>query len=82
MTMTININIKSSPLGRSALVTYGSETGNAQDVADELGRLAQRLHFLTRVCHLDAVELVCAVHLSGWRRRSAELSSQLYHTML
>ena len=41
---------KSSPLGRSALVTYGSETGNAQDVADELGRLAQRLRFIPRVC--------------------------------
>ena len=73
---------KSSPLGRSALVTYGSETGNAQDVADELGRLAQRLRFIPRVCPLDAVELVCAVHVPGWRRSSAELSSRLYHIML
>ncbi|KAI9832789.1 MAG: hypothetical protein M1819_004009 [Sarea resinae] len=42
---------------RSALVVYGSETGNAQDVADEMGRLAERLHFVTRVCELDSIDL-------------------------
>lgn len=46
-------------LGRSALVAYGSETGNAQDIAEELGRIAERLRFWTRVSCLDAVELVC-----------------------
>ena len=43
---------------RSALITYGSETGNAQDVAEELTQIAERLHFLTRVCTLDEVEPV------------------------
>ena len=44
---------------RRALVLYGSETGNAQDIADEMGRMTERLHFLTNVVHLDAVEPVC-----------------------
>lgn len=45
---------------RRALVLYGSETGNAQDVAEELGKIAQRLRFDTEVAELDAVSLVCA----------------------
>lgn len=65
ITMTVN----SSTLGRSALITYGSETGNAQDCADELSRLTQRLRFVTRVCPLDAVELVCTVQMSASTRR-------------
>ena len=44
---------------RSALVLYGSETGNAQDIADEMGRMTERLHFSTNVVHLNAVEPVC-----------------------
>jgi sulfite reductase alpha subunit-like flavoprotein len=44
---------------RTALILYGSETGNSQDVADELGRMAERLHFMTRVSEMDAVEIVC-----------------------
>ncbi|KAG9189371.1 hypothetical protein G6011_06239 [Alternaria panax] len=48
----------SSPLqARRALVVYGSETGNAQDVAGELGRVAQRLRFDTEVAELDAITL-------------------------
>jgi sulfite reductase alpha subunit-like flavoprotein len=43
---------------RSVLVLYGSETGNAQDMAEELGRKCQRLHFESRVEELDAVDLV------------------------
>lgn len=43
---------------RSVLVLYGSETGNAQDMAEELGRICQRLHFESRVEELDAVDLV------------------------
>ncbi|KAM0255850.1 hypothetical protein ACHAQJ_005355 [Trichoderma viride] len=42
---------------RSVLVLYGSETGNAQDIAEELGRLCQRLHFKSHVEELDAMEL-------------------------
>ena len=43
---------------RTSLILYGSETGNAHDVAEELGRFTERLHFLTRVFPLDAVDLV------------------------
>ncbi|KAH6625591.1 hypothetical protein C7974DRAFT_203369 [Boeremia exigua] len=42
---------------RRALVLYGSETGNAQDVAEEMGRLAERLRFDTEVAELNAVSL-------------------------
>lgn len=43
---------------RRALVLYGSETGNAQDVAEELGRIAERLRFDTDVAELNAVSVV------------------------
>jgi sulfite reductase alpha subunit-like flavoprotein len=42
----------------SVLILYGSETGNSQDIAEELGRMAQRLHFETSVEELDAVQVV------------------------
>ncbi|ODA76731.1 hypothetical protein RJ55_08002 [Drechmeria coniospora] len=42
---------------RTVLVLYGSETGNAQDMAEELAKLCQRLHFRTCVEELDAVDL-------------------------
>ncbi|MCJ1473981.1 NAPDH-dependent diflavin reductase [Lambiella insularis] len=41
---------------RTALVLYGSETGNAHDVADELGRMTERLRFSSDVIYLDAIE--------------------------
>lgn len=44
---------------RRALVVYGSETGNAQDVAEEMGRVAERLRFETEVAELNAISLVC-----------------------
>ena len=43
-------------LKRSALVAYGSETGNAYDYAEELGRMLERIHFWTHVSKLDAVD--------------------------
>lgn len=49
---------------RTALILYGSETGNAQDVADELGRLTERLRFTTQVSPLDDVDPVRAQSLS------------------
>jgi sulfite reductase alpha subunit-like flavoprotein len=49
---------------RTALILYGSETGNSQDVAEDLGRLAQRLHFVTRVWEMDEVDLVCLPSLA------------------
>lgn len=50
--------------GRSALVLYGSETGNAHDVAEELGRIVERLHFSTQVSCLDGVEPVSGISCS------------------
>ncbi|KAF4174692.1 hypothetical protein CNMCM8694_007890 [Aspergillus lentulus] len=41
---------------RTALVLYGSETGNAQEVAEELGALAERLHFVTHVAEMNSVK--------------------------
>lgn len=43
---------------RRALVLYGSETGNAQDVAEEMGRIAERLRFDTEVVEMNAVSYV------------------------
>jgi hypothetical protein len=43
---------------RNVLIVYGSETGNAQEVAEELGRIAERLHFMTHVSECDAVKAV------------------------
>jgi sulfite reductase alpha subunit-like flavoprotein len=42
---------------RTALILYGSETGNSQDVAEEIGRLAERLRFDTTVLDCDSVQL-------------------------
>ncbi|KAM4064642.1 FAD binding domain-containing protein [Hirsutella rhossiliensis] len=42
---------------RTVLVLYGSETGNAQDMAEELGSLFRRLRFRAVVHELDAADL-------------------------
>ncbi|KAI9652173.1 MAG: NAPDH-dependent diflavin reductase [Alyxoria varia] len=42
---------------RTALVAYGSETGNAQELAEELGRVTRRLHFIPRVVNLDSLNV-------------------------
>lgn len=44
---------------RTALVLYGSETGNSQDVAEDLGRMMERLRFKTQVREMETVQLVC-----------------------
>lgn len=41
------------PQTRSVLVLYASETGNAQEVAEELGDLTERLHFVTQVSEMN-----------------------------
>lgn len=46
---------------RSALILYGSETGNAQEVAEELGALAERLRFATHVSELNQSKPVSAI---------------------
>lgn len=43
---------------RRALVLYGSETGTAQEAAEELARLAERLRFDVEAAALDAISLV------------------------
>ncbi|KAI9711996.1 MAG: NAPDH-dependent diflavin reductase [Bogoriella megaspora] len=43
--------------GRTALVCYGSETGNAQEAAEEVARITERLRFSTRICDLNAVPI-------------------------
>jgi flavodoxin len=50
---------------RRALVVYGSETGSAQDVAEELGRIAERLRFDTEVADLNSISLV-GRHEMAW----------------
>ncbi|KAL7627662.1 NAPDH-dependent diflavin reductase [Parahypoxylon ruwenzoriense] len=42
---------------RRMLLLYGSETGNSQDVAGDLERLAERLRFETLTCEMNDVEL-------------------------
>lgn len=44
---------------RSALILYGSETGNSQDGAEQIGRITERLRFVTRVAEMDTITLVC-----------------------
>ncbi|QSS65851.1 electron transfer flavoprotein beta-subunit [Histoplasma capsulatum] len=50
-----NSNNAGHASARTAIILYGSETGNSQDVAEELGHLAERLHFLAHVCELNAI---------------------------
>ena len=52
------------PQDRSALIAYGSETGNASDYAEELGRVLERIRFRTHVSELDAVNTASA--WSSW----------------
>ncbi|PYH98996.1 hypothetical protein BO71DRAFT_446863 [Aspergillus ellipticus CBS 707.79] len=47
------MNGSQPPERRSALVLYGSETGNSQELAEELGQLVERLHFRTHVAELN-----------------------------
>ena len=61
---------------RSALVLYGSETGNAFDFAQELGRMTERIHFWTHVTSLDSIELVCRAH-GPWNHHIDNEQSQL-----
>ncbi|KAL9618310.1 MAG: hypothetical protein Q9160_006960 [Pyrenula sp. 1 TL-2023] len=40
-------------LDRKSLVLYGTETGNAQEIAEEIGRTLERLRFDAHVCEFD-----------------------------
>lgn len=46
-------------LGRSLAILYGTETGNSEDIARELGDMAERLHFQTVVDEMNSFGLVC-----------------------
>ncbi|SPQ20084.1 fc319fa7-e8b6-402d-a3e9-d6c20f5c9db6 [Thermothielavioides terrestris] len=50
--------------GRSMAVLYGSETGNAEDIAAELGNMARRLHFQTTVDEMDGFKLADVLRAS------------------
>jgi len=47
--------------GRTMTVLYGSETGIAEDIAVELGAMAERLRFQTSVDEMDSFKLVCCL---------------------
>ena len=64
------------PHRRSALVLYGSETGNAFDCAQELGRMTERIHFWAHVTSLDSIELVCRAR-GPWNHHIDDEQSQL-----
>lgn len=53
-------------LSRSVLILYGSETGNAQEVAEELGALTERLRFATHVSELNQYKPVCTSPEKQW----------------
>jgi sulfite reductase alpha subunit-like flavoprotein len=40
-------------------ILYGTETGNSEEIAKELGDLAERLHFRTIVDEMNNFTLVC-----------------------
>jgi hypothetical protein len=51
-------HINGQPHDRTALILYGSETGNSQEAAEQLGRITERFLFLTKVIEMDAIDLV------------------------
>lgn len=44
--------------GRNIIILYGSETGNGEEIAMELAKMAERLHFNTIVDEMDGFKLV------------------------
>ncbi|KAK1834334.1 hypothetical protein QBC39DRAFT_389420 [Podospora conica] len=45
------------PEHRTMIILYGSETGNAEEIAMALGKMAERLHFQTQVDEMDNFKL-------------------------
>lgn len=58
---------------RSILVLYGSETGNSQEIAEDLDRIAQRMRFESRAAEMNSVQLVCS-RLTSRRGACAPIS--------
>ncbi|KAK3904033.1 hypothetical protein C8A05DRAFT_14062 [Staphylotrichum tortipilum] len=50
--------------GRSMAILYGSETGSAEDIAIELGKMTERLRFQTTVDEMDGFKLADVLHAS------------------
>ncbi|KAI1000209.1 NADPH-dependent diflavin oxidoreductase 1 [Podosphaera aphanis] len=50
-------NISDQRHGRTALIIFGSETGNSEEVAEQLGCLLERLHFLARISEMNDVKI-------------------------
>lgn len=46
---------------RSVLILYGTETGNAQEVAEELGAMTERLRFATHLSEMNQAKPVSAM---------------------
>jgi len=57
---------------RTALILYGSETGTAQDVAEELDGVARRLRFTTELKELNATDLVSRGDTSGYPGKTTD----------
>jgi sulfite reductase alpha subunit-like flavoprotein len=51
--------------GRSMAILYGTETGNSEDIAHELGDMAERLHFQTTVDEMNSFTLVRGLRYSS-----------------
>ena len=65
---------------RNALVLYGSETGNAQEIAEEISRLCERLHFQVKLSTLNGVGIVSQLqqhkdHVEATMRLMTHLSA-------
>lgn len=63
--------------GRRILVAYGSETGNSQDAAETLERVAERLRFQTYLCEMNNVTFVSGFR--GWAGDLPVYIPLLYH---
>lgn len=65
------------PSKRSVLVLYASETGNAQEVAEELGDLTERLYFVTQVSEMNHFK---PVGVSGLGKQKEERGVDYGHS--
>jgi sulfite reductase alpha subunit-like flavoprotein len=49
---------------RTMLVLYGSETGNSQEIAEDIDRIAQKLRFKSTLAEMNSVQPV-RISISG-----------------
>lgn len=57
--MSVSAHDHDHPDERELTILYATETGNAQDVAERIARLCQRLHFAVRLYSVDEYQVVC-----------------------